>query len=43
MSKKQIEKELNYGDCFNFIGALFSNLVGDVGVKKEVDKKKNSK
>ena len=42
MSKKQMEKELSYGDCFNFLGSLFSNLVGDVEVK-EVDKKENSK
>jgi hypothetical protein len=41
MSKKQMEKELSYGDCFNFIGSLFSNLVGDV--VKEIDKKENSK
>ena len=37
-----MEKELSYGDCFNFIGSLFSNLVGDKKVK-EVDKKENSK
>jgi hypothetical protein len=42
MSKKQMEKELSYGDCFNFIGSLFSNLVGDVEIK-EVDKKENLK
>jgi len=37
-----MEKELSYGDCFNFIGSLFSNLVGDIELKK-VDKKENSK
>jgi len=37
-----MEKNLSYGDCFNFIGSLFSSLVGDVEVK-EVDKKENSK
>ena len=37
-----MEKELSYGDCFNFIGSLFSNLVGDVEIK-EVDKKENLK
>ena len=42
MSKKQIEKELSYGDCFNFIGSLFSNLVGDIKVK-DVDKEEDSK
>jgi hypothetical protein len=42
MSKKQMEKNLSYGDCFNFLGSLLGNLVGDVEVK-EVDKKENSK
>ena len=42
MSKKQMEKELSYGDCFNFLGTLFSDLVGDVEIKK-VDKKEKSK
>jgi hypothetical protein len=42
MSKKQMEKNLSYGDCFNFLGSLLSNLVGDVEVK-EVDKKENLK
>ena len=42
MSKKEMEKNLSYGDCFNFLGSLFSNLVGDFEVK-EVDKKENSK
>jgi hypothetical protein len=37
-----MEKELSYGDCFNFIGSLFSGLVGNVEVKK-VDNKENSK
>ena len=37
-----MEKELSYGDCFNFFGSLFSDLLGDVEVK-EVDKKENSK
>jgi len=37
-----MEKNLSYGDCFNFIGSLFSGLVGDVEVK-EIDKKENSK
>jgi hypothetical protein len=43
MSKKQMEKELNHGDCNNllcFFGNIFKEVVG---VKKEVDKKENSK
>lgn len=45
MSKKQMEKELNYGDCNNlfcFCGNIFKEVVG-VAVNKEVDKKENSK
>ena len=45
MSKKQMEKELNYGDCNNllcFFGNIFKEVVG-VRVNKEVDKKENSK
>jgi len=37
MSKKQMEKNLEYGDCFNFFGTLLGSLVGDLEVKK-VDK-----
>ena len=37
MSEKQMEKNLSYGDCFNFLGSLFGTLVGDDEVKK-VDK-----
>jgi len=37
MSEKQMEKNLSYGDCFNFFGSLFNDLVGDGEVKK-VDK-----
>jgi len=43
MSKKQMEKELNYGDCNNllcFFGNIFKELVAG---KIEVDKKENSK
>jgi len=32
-----MEKNLSYGDCFNFFGSLFNDLVGDGEVKK-VDK-----
>lgn len=41
MSEKEIEKNLEHGDCFNFFGTLSSVLmevVGDV-TKKIVDKK----
>jgi hypothetical protein len=41
MSKKQMEKELSYGDCFNFIGSLFSSLVGDVEIKIDKEIKKD--
>jgi hypothetical protein len=37
MSEKQMEKNLSYGDCFNFLGSLLGSLVGDLEVKK-VDK-----
>ena len=37
MSEKQMEKNLSYGDCFNFLGSLLGTLVGDIEVKK-VDK-----
>jgi hypothetical protein len=43
MSKKQMEKELNYGDCNNllcFFGNIFKEMVGG---NIEVDKKENSK
>lgn len=39
MSKKQMEKELSYGDCFNFFGSLFGNLLGIQDVKKQLDEK----
>ena len=32
-----MEKNLSYGDCFNFVGSLLGTLVGDNEVKK-VDK-----
>ena len=38
MSEKQMEKNLEYGDCFNFLGAMFVSLVEDIGIKI-VDKK----
>jgi hypothetical protein len=42
MSEKQMEKNLSYGDCFNFFGSLFSNLVGNVEVKELDEKEKNN-
>ena len=42
MSEKQMEKNLQYGDCFNFFGLVFGSLVEALEVK-EVDKKDNSK
>jgi hypothetical protein len=41
MSEKQMEKNLSYGDCFNFIGSLFSNLLGDGEVKVDKEIKKD--
>lgn len=41
MSEKQMEKNLEYGDCFNFFGSMFIGLVENVGIKivdKEVKK-----
>ena len=33
MSEKQMEKNLEYGDCFNFLGAMFVDLVDDLRIK----------
>ena len=41
MSKKQMEKELNYGDCNNLFCFCSSILKEVMGIK--VDKKENSK
>ena len=38
MSKKQFEENLNYGDCFNFFGSLFSSLLGNDELKESLDK-----
>lgn len=35
MSEKEMEKNLEYGDCFNFLGILSSLLVETVGTVKE--------
>lgn len=37
-----MEKNLSYGDCFNFFGSLFDILVGDNEVKEFDKKKKNN-
>jgi len=42
MSKKQMEKELNYGDSNNLL-CFFGNIFKEVVGLKEVDKKENSK
>lgn len=34
-----MEKNLEYGDCFNFIGSLFVNFLAVVGVEKKLDEK----
>jgi hypothetical protein len=36
MSEKQMEKNLQYGDCFNFFGLVFGSLVE--GELKNIDK-----
>jgi len=41
MSEKQMEKNLSYGDCFNFFGSLFNILVGDDEVKVDKEIKKD--
>jgi hypothetical protein len=41
MSEKQMEKNLSYGDCFNFLGSLLGNLVGDVELKVDKEVKKD--
>lgn len=43
MSKKEMEKNLEYGDCFNFLGSLFGDILAVVGIEKNIDKEeKNS-
>ena len=36
-----MEKNLSYGDCFNFFGSLFGILVGDDEVKVDKEIKKD--
>ena len=41
MSEQEIEKNLEYGDCFNFFGTLSSLFMEVVGnVEKIIDKSK---
>ena len=42
MSKKEMEKNLSYGDCFNFFGLVFSSLLGVDELKKLDENKKNN-
>ena len=35
----EMEKNLSYGDSFNFFGSLFGNLLGVGEIKKELDEK----
>jgi hypothetical protein len=42
MSEKQMEKNLSYGDCFNFFGLVFNSLLGVDELKKELDEKKKN-
>jgi hypothetical protein len=42
MSKKQMEKNLSYGDCFNFFGALLGDLLGVDQLEKELDENKKN-
>jgi hypothetical protein len=37
MSEKQMEKNLQYGDCFNFFGLVFGSLV-EGNELKNIDK-----
>jgi len=32
-----MEKNLSYGDCFNFLGSLFDGLLGTCEVEKKLD------
>ena len=43
MSKKQMEKNLEYGDCFNFLGTFFSCFAKTCGLEEVVEKKLDEK
>jgi len=36
-----MEKNLSYGDCFNFFGLVLGSLVGDVEIKIDKEIKKD--
>ena len=40
MSKKEMEKNLEYGDCFNIIGTFFGDILAVLGIEKKLDEKK---
>ena len=42
MSKKEMEKNLSYGDCFNFFGTLLNDLLGIDKLEESLDKEKKS-
>lgn len=42
MSKKEMEKNLSYGDCFNFFGALLGDLLGIDQLEKKLDEKEKN-
>ena len=42
MSEKQMEKNLSYGDCFNFFGSLFGDLLGIDQLEKKLDENKKN-
>lgn len=37
-----MEKNLSYGDCFNFFGSLLGTFLGNTEVKELDEKKKNN-
>ena len=41
MSKKEMEKNLEYGDCFNFFGSLLGSILAVVGIEEEKLDKNN--
>jgi len=37
-----MEKNLSYGDCFNFLGAIINDLLGANKVEKSLDEKQKN-
>jgi len=35
-----MEKNLEYGDCFNIIGTFFGDILAVLGIEKKLDEKK---